>query len=68
MSENVPSAPKIPMAKPEIQTVYLWRNDQIKIVWMNPDADQKSDAHASSAKTLYELLFPGEGLPRGWGQ
>jgi len=49
-----------------IKTVYLWRSDDVKIVWMNPDADSKNSAYGSSSKTLYELLFPGEGLPKGW--
>jgi len=51
----------------EIKTIYLWRGDGVKIIWMNPEACNNS-SYDSSAQTLYESLFPDEGLPRGWKQ
>jgi hypothetical protein len=50
----------------EIKEIFLWKGDRIKITWMNPDADRRNSAYGASAKTLFEQLFPGEGLPKGW--
>lgn len=47
----------------ELITTFAWRSDDIRIVFMNPDADQKSSEWRGTSKELAEKL----GIsPKGW--
>jgi hypothetical protein len=53
-------------SKHPIAEVVLWKNDEVKIIFMHPDADQKNGIWEGSAKELYIHLHPFEGQFKGW--
>lgn len=48
----------------EVLTLHVWRLDEVRIVFMNPDADGKNTEWRGSSVDLFEHLLDEQ--PAGW--